>query len=44
MSWLLIWFAQNVHHLYAARILGGFIGGSGYMLIPLLLGEIASDR
>lgn len=44
MSWALIWFAQNVYYFYVARILGGFFGGSGYMIVPLFLSEIADDR
>lgn len=44
MSWLLIWFGENVYHLYVARLLGGFFGGSGYMIIPIFLSEIADDN
>lgn len=44
ISWLLIWFAQNVYYLYAARTLSGIVGGGIFILIPLYLSEIASDR
>ncbi|XP_037039592.1 facilitated trehalose transporter Tret1-like [Bradysia coprophila] len=44
ISWLLIWFAQNVYYLYAARFLNGMTGGGMYILIPLFLIEIANDR
>ncbi|KAG4071144.1 hypothetical protein HA402_003276 [Bradysia odoriphaga] len=44
ISWLLIWFAQNVYYLYVARFLNGMTGGGMYILIPLFLIEIADDR
>lgn len=51
MSWLLVYFAGTkvvpgtfVYHLYAARILNGIVGGGLFVMIPLFLSEIASDR
>lgn len=44
ISWLLIWFAQNVYYLYCARALSGFVGGGVFVMVPLFLSEIASDR
>lgn len=44
MSWLMILFAQNVYYLYAARILNGTIGGGMFVLAPMFVSEIASDR
>lgn len=44
MSWLLIYYAQNVYYLYASRILNGFVGGGVFVMVPLFLSEIASDR
>ncbi|XP_055308413.1 facilitated trehalose transporter Tret1-like [Sitodiplosis mosellana] len=44
ISWTLIWFAQNVYYLYAARLLNGFFGGGIYTIVPLFLSEIAVDR
>lgn len=44
MSWLLIIFAENVYYLYAARMLIGFVGGGLYVIMPMFLSEIASDR
>lgn len=43
ISWLLIWFGENVYYYYVARILGGFFGGSGYMIVPIFLSEISDD-
>lgn len=44
MSWLLVWFAQNTFYLYLGRVLGGFFGAAGYMIVPLFLTEITDDR
>lgn len=44
VSWLLVWFAQDVYYLYAARLLAGFFSGGSYLMVSLFLSEIASDR
>ncbi|XP_031633567.1 facilitated trehalose transporter Tret1-like [Contarinia nasturtii] len=44
ISWLLIWFAQNIYYLHAARTLIGVVGGGVFVIVPLFLSEIASDR
>lgn len=44
ISWLLIWFAQNVFHLYASRFLNGIVGGAIFVITPAYLSEIATDR
>lgn len=43
-SWLQILSAQNVYHLYIARLLSGAIGGGLFVIVPLYLNEIAHDR
>lgn len=41
----MVWFAQNLYYLYAARLIGGFfIGGGGYIIVPLFISEISNDR
>lgn len=37
MGWILILYAQNVHYLYAARIVNGFVGGGVFSIVPLYL-------
>lgn len=37
-------YAQNVYYLYASRLLAGFVGGGVYVVIPLMVAEIAEDR
>lgn len=32
-----------MYYYYVARILGGFFGGSGYMIVPIFLSEISDD-
>ncbi|XP_031622892.1 facilitated trehalose transporter Tret1-like [Contarinia nasturtii] len=44
ISWLLILYGQNVFHLYASRILSGFVGGGIFVIVPAFLSEIAVDR
>lgn len=44
LSWLLVYFAQNVYYLYAARLLLGVFGGGSYTIAPLFLSEIAQDQ
>ncbi|XP_017090549.2 facilitated trehalose transporter Tret1-like isoform X1 [Drosophila bipectinata] len=39
--WILIYCASNVYFLYAARFLGGFIGGVSYVVLPIFISEIA---
>ncbi|XP_055302940.1 uncharacterized protein LOC129568722 [Sitodiplosis mosellana] len=43
ISWLLILYAENLYHLYASRLLNGFIGGGLFVVIPLYLSEISID-
>lgn len=44
ISWLLVWFAQDPMYLYASRLIGGFFGAGGYMIVPLFLMEVTDDR
>ncbi|XP_031619245.1 facilitated trehalose transporter Tret1-like [Contarinia nasturtii] len=44
VNWLIIFFASNVYQLYVARIIGGFVGGGVFVIIPLFLSEIACDQ
>lgn len=43
-SLLLILYAQNVYYLYASRFLSGFVGGAVFVVIPIMVAEIAEDR
>lgn len=43
MCWLLTWFAQDPFYLYASRLIGGFFGAGGYMIIPIFLIEVTDD-
>lgn len=43
-STLLIWYAQSVWFLYAARTLGGLFGGGAYTIAAQFLSEIAFDN
>lgn len=40
----LITLAQNVYYLYVSRLLVGLVGGAMFVLMPLMVGEIAEDR
>lgn len=40
-SWLLVEFAKNFYHLFAARFLTGFAGGSAFIVIPLIVSEVS---
>lgn len=44
ISLMLIVYAQNVYYLYASRFLLGFVGGAVFVVIPLMVAEIAEDR
>ncbi|XP_031634634.1 facilitated trehalose transporter Tret1-like [Contarinia nasturtii] len=44
IAWTLVIFAQNVYYLYASRAINGFVGGGVFVIIPVYLSEIASDR
>lgn len=44
ISFLLIIYAQNVYYLYVSRVLTGFVGGGLFVVIPLMVAEIAEDR
>lgn len=37
VGWILILYAQNIHYLYAARIVNGFVGGGVFSIVPLYL-------
>ncbi|XP_037927514.1 facilitated trehalose transporter Tret1 [Teleopsis dalmanni] len=39
--WIFIYFAKSVEYLYVARFLGGFTGGSAYVVLPIFISEIA---
>lgn len=41
---MLIIYAQNVYYLYASRFLLGFVGGAVFVVIPIMVAEIAEDR
>lgn len=36
--------AQNPYYLYVSRFFSGFVGGAVFVLIPLMVAEIAEDR
>lgn len=44
MSYTLIIYAENPYYLYVSRFLMGFAGGAVYVVIPLMVAEIAEDR
>lgn len=44
ISYLLIIYAQNVYYLYTSRFLTGFVGGAVFVVIPIMVAEIAEDR
>lgn len=44
VSWLLVYFSQNVYHLYVARLLHGFVSGGVVIVTSLYLIEISNDR
>lgn len=44
ISWILIGVAQSVDVIYVSRVLSGLAYGIGYSVLPMYLGEIASDR
>lgn len=44
MFWLAVVFAKHVGILYAARFIGGTVGGGAYISIPLLVAEISEDQ
>ncbi|XP_005190294.1 facilitated trehalose transporter Tret1-like [Musca domestica] len=39
--WMLLYFAESVEYLYAARICGGLTGGGVFIVIPIFISEIA---
>ncbi|ALC39241.1 CG14606, partial [Drosophila busckii] len=41
--WILIYSAENVGYLYAARFLCGFTGGAGYVVVPIYISELANS-
>lgn len=44
ISWMLIYSAENVYYLYAARIIQGFVTAAIFSFGQLFLVEISSDR
>lgn len=42
--WILVIVSENVKYLYMARIFLGFTGGGIFLIIPLYVSEIASDK
>lgn len=44
ISWMLIIYAKNEMYLYAARLIGGFVGGGLFVVVPAFLAEIAETR
>lgn len=36
--------AQNPYYLYMSRFLSGFVGGAIFVVVPLMVAEIAEDR
>ncbi|XP_050328763.1 facilitated trehalose transporter Tret1-2 homolog [Bactrocera neohumeralis] len=38
--WCLVYFAQSIEYLYAARFCGGMTGGGNYVVIPIFIGEV----
>lgn len=44
ISWILIGVAETVALIYVSRVLSGFAYGISYSVLPMYLGEIASDR
>lgn len=44
ISFLFIIYAQNVYYLYASRFLTGFVGGAVFVVIPIMVAEIAEDK
>lgn len=43
-GWILIGVAKSVAHIYVSRVLSGLAYGMCYSVLPMYLGEIASDR
>lgn len=43
-SWILIGVAESVAVIYVSRVLSGLAYGLSYSVLPMYLGEIASDR
>lgn len=44
LAWILIGFANAVPYLYVARFMCGLTSGLCYTVIPMYIGEIASDK
>lgn len=44
IGWILIGVAENVALIYVSRVLSGLAYGMAYSVLPMYLGEIASDR
>ncbi len=44
ISWILIGVAETVAIIYVSRVLGGLAYGIAYSVLPMYLGEIASDK
>lgn len=44
LSWILVYFAQDIRYFYVARLLHGFTCGGVMVLAPVFLQEISEDR
>lgn len=44
VSWILIGVAESIALIYVSRVLSGLAYGTAYSILPMYLGEIASDR
>lgn len=44
LSWIVIYFGTNIVHLYVGQLAVGFSIGGLYVLIPLMVTEIADER
>ncbi|XP_055858511.1 facilitated trehalose transporter Tret1-like isoform X2 [Episyrphus balteatus] len=42
--WIIIYFANEVYHLYIARFLGGLTGGGIFVVISIFIAEIADPK
>lgn len=44
LSWVIMFLATNVYHLYIARLMIGIVGGGALVVIPIYVSEIAEDK
>lgn len=43
-SYLLLIYAQNVYYVIVSRFFTGFVGGIMFVVIPVMVAEVAEDR